>query len=122
MGFGRLYADTQRGGHLLAAFSLREQLHDLALARGKAVANRFWKLRAGTASIEIAENDLGCARSEKRLVVGEGFNGDDEVPIRVRFHDIASHAGLKNVSNQLVGIMHGKNQNFRVRRCLPNSS
>ena len=120
--FSRLDTDAKRRVYFLAALAFRKQLHNFPFARSEPVAERCGKLRAHPAFLEIRQHYLCCARRQKWFVIGESFNRDNQIPIRVRLYDVPAHAGLENIPNQLVRVMHRQNQNFGVRRFLADSA
>ena len=45
---------------------------------------------------------------------GQRFDRFDEKMVRLRFVDEALHSGFERLPDQLVGLMHGKHDDFRV--------
>src|SRR5215469_13425372 len=122
MRFDRFHAEPEAGCYFLAALAFGEELDDLALARGETVAERFREIDARTVTVEITKNDFGGARREEGLVLGELFNGDNEVAIRVGLYDIAADAGFEDIADELVRVVNGENEHFGVGAGLADSA
>jgi len=107
MGFGGVDADVEEVGYFLVAFAFGEELKDFAFAGSEAGAR-------GSGGIGRIGNvgGFGNADGEIRLVLAEGLEGVEEDAVGVILEDVAVSAGFDDLLNEVVGLVHGENEDF----------
>src|SRR5690242_11669522 len=108
---GGFDAQIQGRRDLLAALAFRQELDDLALARGKAIAGSL-RIGLGDFLVEVAVQDhLSDAGGEEGLVAANGVDGVDEVAACIALEQVAPRAGAENFADEGIGFVHGEDQN-----------
>src|SRR5208283_2131953 len=107
MGFGGVDADVEEVGYFLVAFAFGEELKDFAFAGSEAGSR-------GSGGIGRIGNvgGFGNADGEIRLVLAEGLEGVEEDAVGVILEDVAVSAGFDDLLNEVVGLVHGENEDF----------
>ena len=67
------------------------------------------------------QNDVGGSRSKKRPVIGEGFDGGNEIALGIGLHHKTARPSGDDFANQLVRVVEGDDEQFRGRERLANS-
>lgn len=109
--FGGIDADAEEVGDFLVGFAFGEELKDFAFARGESAASGFRSVRGGSGGGGIV-NGSGEAGREVGLVLAGGFNGGEEDAVGVVLEDVAAGTGLDDLLNEVVGFVHGENEDF----------
>jgi hypothetical protein len=107
VGFGGVDADAEEAGYFLVAFALGEELEYFAFARREAGAGGF-RVVGGVGS----GRGLGDAGGEEGFVLAESVNGVEEDAVGFVLENEAAGAGLNDLLNEVVGLVHGEDENF----------
>ena len=110
VGFGGVDADVEEVGDFLVAFAFGEELEDFALARRETEAGR----PGGVGSIHDFSG-FGDTDGEEGFVLAEGLDGVEEDAIGFVFEDVTASAGFDDLLNEVVGLVHGEDENFGGR-------
>jgi hypothetical protein len=109
VGFGSVYADSEEIGDVFVAFAFGEQLKDFALAGGEAIARGF----RGIGAVDVGQfGGGGHTEGEVGFVLAKGIDGCEQDAVGIILEDIATSTGFDDLLNEVVGFVHGKNQNF----------
>ena len=117
VGFGGVDANAQEGGDFLVGFAFGEELENFAFAWGKA--------GTGTRGIRGKIGGIargGNARGEVRFVLTKGVHGGEEDAVGVVFEDVAAGASVNNLLNEVVGFVHGEDEDFDFGRRFVNAA
>jgi hypothetical protein len=121
MGFGGVDADAEEVGDLLVAFAFGEKLEDFAFTGGE--AGTVGPSGIGGIGSEIpGSNGRGNTEGEVGLVLADGIDGGEENAAGVIFQDVAAGPGFDDLPNELVGFVHGEDEDLGVRRGLANAT
>jgi hypothetical protein len=107
VGFGGVDAYVEERGDFFVAFAFGEELEDFAFARGKAGAGRL-----GSVGGVRCGGGFGDAGGEEGLVLAESVDGVEEDAIGFVFEDVAAGAGFDDLLDEVVGLVHGEDENF----------
>ena len=108
MGFGGVYGDAEEGGDFFVGFAFGEELQDFAFAGSEARTGRLRGVGGGGIVVARGRN----ARGEVRFVVASGIDGGQEHAVGIIFEDVTASAGLDDLLNEVVGFVHGEDQDF----------
>ena len=114
---GGVDADVEEGGDFLIGFAFGKELQDFALAGREAGAGSFGSVRRIGAI-----GGFGDARGEVGFVTAESFDGGEEDAVGFIFQNVTVGAGLDDLVNEFVGLMHGEDQDFGVRKGFVNAA
>ena len=112
VGFGGVDADAENRGNFLVGFALGEELKDFAFAGGEAEA-RAGRVGGGGG---VGSGGTGDPGGEVGLALADGVDGGQENAVGVVFQDISAGAGIDNLLNEVVRLVHGEDQDFSGRR------
>src|SRR4051812_23043377 len=108
----RLLADREDLGDLAVRVALRDELHDLLLARGERVLDERLA-RAGALGVVADESALG-ARVEERLAAHRRAARLDEVAVGHGLEDVARGARLEGLEEVALVVVHREDQHAQV--------
>jgi hypothetical protein len=111
MSFGGIDADTEESGDFFVAFAFGEELKDFALSRSEAGARGL--VGFGRVVGVAGGRD---ARGEVRLMVVKSIDRGEQDAVSVVLEDIAVRARLDDLLNEIIGLVHGEDENFRGGR------
>jgi hypothetical protein len=111
MSFGGVDADAKNGGDFLVGLAFGEELQDFPLARSDAGAGGARGFE-GLAGIERGSETGG----EIGAVMADGIDGGEEDTIGVVLENVAASAGSDDLLNEVVGFVHGKDENLGIAR------
>ena len=114
MRLDRLEAEVQKVGDLLVRVALSNQLQNLTLAVGEGCL-----LPPGTRDVRFKER-LRYLACEEGFVNGKRFNRVHKVLFGIGLEHIAARPGVQQVLDQPLVVMHGEDQDFRLRQACPN--
>ncbi len=121
MGFGGVDADSEEVGDVLVAFAFGEELKDLAFTRSEAGTVSPGGI-GGIGSEILGSKGRGDAEREVGLVLADSIDGGEENTIGVIFQNVAASPGLDNLLNELVGFVHGEDEDLGVGRDLADAA
>jgi hypothetical protein len=110
VGFGGVDTDVEEVGDFLVAFAFGEELEDFAFARRETEAGR----PGGVGSIHDFSG-FGDTDGEEGFVLAEGLDGVEEDAVGFVFEDVTASAGFDDLLNEVVGLVHGEDENFSGR-------
>ena len=121
MSFGGVNADAEEGGDFFVGFALGEELKDFSFTRGKAGTRRLGAVgnRGGEF---LGIEGAGYAGGEIGLTETEGFDGSEEDAVGVVLEDVAVRTGFDDLLNEIVGFVHGENEDFGTGRTEANAA
>jgi len=109
VGFGSVDADSEEIGNVLVAFAFGEQLKNFAFARREAMARGL----GGIGAVGVGHfSGRGYTQREVRFVLAKGIDGCEQDAVGIIFENVATSTGFDDLLNEVVGFMHGKNQNL----------
>src|SRR3974390_908302 len=111
MGFGSVDGDAEKGSNFLVGFAFSQELKDFAFARGEAGSRA-----GGIGGGKIVGRRCGDTSREVRFMLANGINSGEENAVGVIFEDVATSAGVDDLLNEVVGFMHGEDEDFRGGR------
>lgn len=120
MGFGRVDADAEKIGDFLVGLAFGEELEDFAFAGSDARAGGLG--RDGVRGGEFVGASGRNAGGKVGLMLAGGVNGGEEDAVGFVFEDVAASAGMDNSLNEVVGFVHGENEDFCGRRDRANAA
>jgi len=121
MSFGGVNADAEEGSDFLVGFALGKELKDFAFTRRK--AGTRWLGAVGNRDGEfVGIEGTGYAGGEVGLVETEGFDGGQEDAVGVVLEDVAVRTGFDDLLNEIVGFVHGENEDFGTGRTEANAA
>jgi len=114
MGLDRMGTQAENRGDLFVGLALRNQLQDLALARGQEVVGILHFLFADLTNV-IFQQHFADHGAEARLTFGNGADRADEVGLRGIFQDVSARAGFQGAKDvALVGV-HAEDHHIGMR-------
>ncbi len=114
MGFGGVYADAEEIGYFFVGFAFGEELENFAFAGSQARA--CGSVAIGRIDGEIVVAGGRDAGGEVRFMMAGGVNGGEEDAVGFVFENVASGAGLDDLMNEIIGFVHGEDEDFGGRR------
>ena len=111
VGFGGVDADGEKVGHFFIGFAFGEELKNFAFTGSEPST---WRLGA------IRERDGGVvsgggeSRGEVGLVLAGSIDSGEEDAVGFVFEDVAASASLDDLLNEVVGFVHGEDENFGI--------
>ena len=115
VGFGGVDGDAKEGGDFLVALAFCEELENFAFARRETGAGSTGGIGGSGGGIRRI-GGAGDAGGEVGLVVTDGIDSGEEDAVSVVLEDVATGAGFDHLLNEVVGFVHGEDEDFGVRR------
>ena len=112
MGFGGVDADAEEVGDFLVGFAFGEELENFAFTGSEREHVEAWSHPRSVMGESSAEADSACG--EVGLVLAGSIDSGEEDAVGFVFEDVAASAGLDDLLNEVVGFVHGEDEDFGI--------